>query len=178
MLPAHELTHGSPDVRKMILAAMAVLMAGQAAAQEVQRYVGPDRKPRVVDSLNRLPVSNGPNGDPIAALDSMSVHQSSGGILLAQPLVFYSFSITLSAGQGPGRVMIWDRTTLPADGALALADRPMRCFYVDAGDRTTVFSSASGFGLDRGLVWAFSTAGNCQTKTSATADMVAVSYNR
>ncbi len=166
-------------MRSLILAGLlACILASPAAAQEVQRYIGPDRKARPVDAQNRLPVANAPLSDPSAAPDSIAAHQSSSGVLLTGPLVFYSASITLAAGQGPGRVMVWDRASVPASGALAPADRPMRCFYVDAGDRTTIFSAASGLGMDNGLAWAFSSGANCQTLTPATADMVAVSYRR
>lgn len=127
---------------------------------------------------SRVPVSNGPNGDPAAGLDSASAYQSSGGTIISQPNVFYSISVTLAAGQGPGRLMIWDSITLPPDGALVGTARPTRCVYVDAGDRTTTFASASGMGMDIGLSWAFSSGSSCTTKTSATADFVAVSYRR
>lgn len=164
-------------MRSLLLGLAALLMIAPAAhAQEVERFVGRDKKTKVVTPDQRLPVSNGPNNDTGAALDSVEAHASSNGAPLTSPSVFYSVAITLASGEGPGRVMIWDRTTVPADGALTGTDRPMRCFYVDAGNRTTVFSSASGLGMKNGISWAFSTGANCRTLTRATADFVAISY--
>lgn len=163
-------------MRWIVLGLLATLVATPAPAQEVQRFVGRDRKTKVVTPDQRLPVANGPNSDAAAALTSAEAHNSTSGSPVLVPTVFYSVTVTLASGEGPGRVLIWDRTTVPADGALVGADRPMRCFYVDAGNRTTVFASASGTGMATGISWAFSTGADCQTLTRATADFVALSF--
>ena len=161
------------------LVALALLISSlPAPAQEVQRYVGPNRKPQPVDDAHRLPVAVGPNGSEEAALDSTQSHQQSSGVTVTGSNVFYGVTITLGAGEGPGRVLVWDRATVPADGALPIGDRPMRCLYVDAGDRTITFGSTNGLGMTNGLAWAFSTAASCQTLARATANFVAVSYKR
>lgn len=163
-------------MRRLILGMLALMLATPAPAQEVQRFIGRDRKTKLVTPDQRLPVANGPNNDAGAALSSFEVHNSTSGSPIVGAAVFYSVTITLATGEGPGRVMVWDRTNVPADGALAPADRPMRCFYVDAGSRSTVFASASGTGMNSGISWAFSSGADCQTLTRATADFVALSY--
>jgi len=154
------------------LTALALVTATAAYSQEVQRYVGLDRKAVAVDNRNRLPVSNGPNGDPNAGLDSSGFSQVSGGVALAAKGSFYSIMASVIGGQGPIWIMVFDSKTIPPDGAVS----PLRCFYADAGPRTTSLSSAIAIGMDNGISWAASSGPNCQTKVSATVNFVAVSY--
>jgi len=164
-------------MRRLILGMLALMIATPAPAQnDVQRFIGRDRKAKQVSPDQRLPVANGPNNDSEAALASSQSFAQSSGAPVIGPVVFYSVTLTLAAGEGPGRVLIWDRVDVPADGALTGVNRPMRCFYVDAGNRSTVFSSASGTGMANGISWAFSTGADCLTLARATANFVAVSY--
>jgi hypothetical protein len=70
--------------------------------------------------------------------------------------------------------MIWDSASVPPDGAVTTK----RCWYVDAGARTTTLSASVPLSMVNGLSWAFSTGANCQTKTAATANFVGVSFKR
>jgi len=154
-----------------MLLAMALIALGPLASQaQVFRPGNP------VTDENPYPVSNKPNSAPTAALDSTSSYNVSSGTAVTRQSVLYSAAITLSTGQGPGRLMIWDRIAPPADGALSAGNRPDRCFYVDAGDRTTTFATASGIGMDNGISWAFSIGANCQTKVSAVVDQISISF--
>lgn len=107
-----------------------------------------------------------------AGLQSVMASGSSG-VVATGPVSFYGVTVTLITGQGPGWLMIFDSATVPADGAV----NPVRCVYVDAGPRTTVFGS-SGYPLSlaNGMSWAFSTGANCQTKAAAPANFVGVSF--
>jgi hypothetical protein len=87
---------------------------------------------------------------------------------------FYGMTITLLAGQGPGFIMIWDATTVPAPGTVS----PKRCWYVDGGPRTTTLSATVPLAMRVGVAWGFSTGANCQTFTPATANFVAMSYKQ
>lgn len=154
------------------LVALGLVTASASYSQEVQRYVGLDRKAVAVDNKNRLPVSNGPNGDPNAGLDSAVFNQASSGVALNGKGSFYSIIVSMLSGQGPGWVMVFDSKTVPPDGPVT----PIRCFYADAGPRTNTLGSAIAIGMDNGISWAISSGPNCQTKTSVTANFVVVSY--
>jgi hypothetical protein len=110
-----------------------------------------------------------------AGLQTSIASSKTGEVVTSGPTSFYGVTITMIGGQGPGYVMLFDAAQIPADGTVA----PMRCLYVDGGPRTTTFgSSGMPLSVANGLVWAFSTGPNCQTKVASTANFVAVSYKQ
>ena len=138
-----------------LLALLSLMIAAPAAAQTTAGRVMP------------VPLTGTGSG-----LQS-AMSSASSGTVWAGPSSFYGFTVTLVGGQGPGWFMLFDSATVPADGAVM----PVRCIYVDAGPRSTVFGS-SGFPLSlvRGLSWAFSSGPSCTVKAEAPANFVAISY--
>jgi len=109
-----------------------------------------------------------------AGLQTVETQSAASGVPLTGPTSFYGLTVTLITGQGPGFIMIWDATTVPDAGAVT----PKRCWYVDAGPRTTTLSAGVPLAMRNGVSWAFSTGANCQTLTPATANFVALPYKQ
>lgn len=158
------------------LAALALLGSTPAQSQTITAYIGTDRTTTKVDDTHRLPVANGPSGQPASALESVSANNASGATAFSGASVLYSITVTLASGDGPLRLMVWDSVAVPADGPLSGATLPMRCVYVPAGPGTSIFSSMAGLAMRTGITWTLSSGADCQTKTSTTGNFVAVSY--
>lgn len=112
-------------------------------------------------------------GDSLGTVTPSVTQSASTAVVKASAGNYYGAFVTLDTGEGPGFFMVFNSTTVPADGAVT----PQTCFYLPAGpsshaqpltpipERYTV-----------GMSWAFSTGADCQTKTAAPANHVKVMF--
>ncbi len=106
-----------------------------------------------------------------AGLQRTGFDNQSGGVVTG-PLSFYGMTASLATSEGPGWLMVWDASAVPADGAVTT----FICIRVEAGPRTITFGSSTPLSVISGLAWAFSSGADCQTKTAVAIDSVAFSY--
>lgn len=107
-----------------------------------------------------------------AGLQRVNFDDVSGGVAFTGPVSFYGVTVSLANSEGPGWLMLWDATAVPADGAVTT----FVCIRVEAGPRTITFGSSTPLSTINGLAWAFSSGADCQNKTAAVINSVAFSY--
>lgn len=109
-----------------------------------------------------------------AGLERITSNAASSGTPVTGPLSLYGATVTIKDGEGPGYLMVWDATAPPADGVVST----WICIRIEAGPRSVSFGSSTPWQATKGIAWAFSSGADCQHKTAAVANAVAVSFKQ
>lgn len=122
-----------------------------------------------VNSDGSINVNSSPapsSASTIGVAPVASTAAESGHILKAAAGNLYALGVTIKSGPGTGNVLVFNSTTVPADGAVT----PLKCFAIGFTDGSMDYTKTIPSYFGTGISVAYSSAASCFTKTaSATA---------
>ena len=157
--------------RLFILAAVgASLLASAASAQQLTGGRTPTGRTQAfaVDETGHFIPGNSPSSDVINSLTPTAVYNASSQIAATSAKNVYS--VAIKAGATAGNMMVFNSTTVPADGAVT----PQACVPV-AANATQIWDATTAGIPERfttGVVIVFSSGTSCLTKTAIAAEII------
>lgn len=117
-------------------------------------------------------VANAPTSAAAGALTPTVVYSTSNNVFKASAGNVYS--VSLKAGATAGLLMVFNSTTVPADGAVT----PQACYPVAVNETFTWDAAISGIPerFTTGISVAFSTGTSCVTKAAQSAEMIKAKF--
>lgn len=115
--------------------------------------------PALTDSLGRLYTV--PDSSGLALLYTLYTSTALEGTKVVSAVPAVLAAVVVTAQSGPGYLMVWNSTTVPADGAVT----PALCFYLPYAPGS--FGFTTNFRGSAGVAIAFSTGATCYSKTAS-----------